>query len=104
MQLQHKFLSYLLPYLEFFVLESGVIYPVTYFTPVINVSSDLVKTFLCSPHNVENVLLCTIKSSLFSDYGSANAISGLSALNVMINSKVYLANLPHFFSSFCQKL
>ena len=81
MQLQQKFLSYLLPLFGVLcVLESGVIYPVTYFTPVINVSSDLVKTFLCSPHNVENVLLCTIKSSLFSDYGSANAISGLSAL------------------------
>lgn len=81
MQLQQKFLSYLLPLCGVLcVLESGVIYPVTYFTPVINVSSDLVKTFLCSPHNAENVLLCTIKSSLFSDYGSANAISGLSAL------------------------
>ena len=82
MQLQQKFLSYLLPLFGVLcVLESRVIYPVTYFTPVINVSSDLVKTFLCSPHNnVENVLLCTIKSSLFSDYGSANAISGLSAL------------------------
>ena len=81
MQLQQKFLSYLLPLFGVLcVLESGVIYPVTYFTPVINVSSDLVKTFLCSPHNAENVLLCTIKSSLFSDYGCANAISGLSAL------------------------
>ena len=82
MQLQQKFLSYLLPLFGVLcVLESGVIYPVTYFTPVIKVSSDLVKTFLCSPHNnAENVLLCTIKSSLFSDYGSANAISGLSAL------------------------
>ena len=81
MQLQQKFLSYLLPLCGVLcVLESGVIYPVTYFTPVINVSSDLVKTFLCSPHNAENVLLCTIKSSLFSDYGSANAMSGLSAL------------------------
>ena len=81
MQLQQNFLSYLLPLFGVLcVLESGVIYPVTYFTPVINVSSDLVKTFLCSPDNAENVLLCTIKSSLFSDYGSANAISGLSAL------------------------
>ena len=62
MQLQQKFLSYLLPLCGVLcVLESGVIYPVTYFTPVINVSSDLVKTFLCSPHNnAENVLLCTI--------------------------------------------
>ena len=42
MQLQQKFLSYLLPLCGVLcVLESGVIYPVTYFTPVINVSSDL---------------------------------------------------------------
>ena len=61
MQLQQNFLSYLLPLFGVLcVLESGVIYPVTYFTPVINVSSDLVKHF-CVLHIMQRMYIVYYK-------------------------------------------